>query len=501
MKIKTNLKILIILGIMLLALFIFNTSIVNATEVDEEYIQNLLDKIPNTMELDIQEVEYEKAQSMVLNNVEKILKENSIQYEKTTNEYDYSYLILKEKLSNGHNLQIGVSDLSFFSNDFFYNQYVRISEYQDNIVYGDSKTKKIQIKFNNTDKYNSADEEYVKKLKLLKPKYFETNINYITGLSEKEALETNIINDNTITIKVDSQCYGYSDLNFISMEGSMDIGIFKNGILYNSINLGNIYTIPVINVPNSIKDTDIKDYVINNIKTYNKEFAEGITEIEKGIGLNNIYYKDIEEGYTVNSTTGQGELISNVIIIRKEKNIETIDKTTNIKLDTTTDIVPSNIVLETKEIKEEKILDEVKKNLKDVSDKFITYDITLKSNGVAIQPNGKVKISIPIPENFDKTKIVVFRIENNGTKVKYDTKIEDNVAIIETDHFSTYVLAENNVKANSETNSTDIQDKQNTNKEEKDETPKTGTIDIINYVLITMTLAGIGIVVLKKNLK
>ena len=192
---------------------------------------------------------------------------------------------------------------------------------------------------------------------------------------------------------------------------------------------------------------------------------------------------------------------------KSEDNTNTTIKNeeTNIELKADTNVVPSNTKLEATEIKTEKILNIVKESLKEISNKYISYDITLKSDGVAIQPNGKVKISIPIPSNFDKTKLSVFRISDDGTKIKYDTKVENNVATIETDHFSTYVLAENNVVAKNDdnkNNTTEIQEPtQQTKKGEKDETPKTGTIDIVGYVLLVSVLSVVGIVELKKKLK
>ena len=99
---------------------------------------------------------------------------------------------------------------------------------------------------------------------------------------------------------------------------------------------------------------------------------------------------------------------------KSEDNTNTTIKNedTNIELKADTNVVPSNTKLEATEIKTEKILNIVKESLKEISNKYISYDITLKSDGVAIQPNGKVKISIPIPSNFDKTKLSVFRISD-----------------------------------------------------------------------------------------
>ena len=101
-----------------------------------------------------------------------------------------------------------------------------------------------------------------------------------------------------------------------------------------------------------------------------------------------------------------------------------------------------------------------------------------------------MKINIPIPNGFDKSKISVYRVAEDGTRTKYDTKIDGDYAVFETDHFSTYVLAENNVVVD------------NNKDKELDETPKTGTTTFITSGILSISLiALIGIVVLKKNSK
>lgn len=77
---------------------------------------------------------------------------------------------------------------------------------------------------------------------------------------------------------------------------------------------------------------------------------------------------------------------------------------------------------------------------------FIAIDITLESNGNRIQPNGKVKISIPIPEYFNNSNLAVYRIDDSGEKIPYSVAITTHEGIeyatFEADHFSVYVLAE-----------------------------------------------------------
>ena len=173
--------------------------------------------------------------------------------------------------------------------------------------------------------------------------------------------------------------------------------------------------------------------------------------------------------------------------------IETADKTTNVSLNADTSIIPSNTVLEVKEVKSGEAYNTITESLKNVSNKFMAYDITLKSDGVEIQPNGNVQISLPIPSGYDTGKVVVFRVETDGTIIKYDTKIENNYAIIETDHFSNYVIAEQNVSSTTETDKTPIQNG------EKDDTPKTGTIQYIGLAVIVVALSSIGIIALRNK--
>lgn len=273
---------------------------------------------------------------------------------------------------------------------------------------------------------------------------------------------------------------------------SNELIITRNGVAYFSVICvlkGNM----VITVPASIEDTDkaIIDYSSQIIK----ERMKNLEFEESDINSLTITKGTEQDKYIVNYTLfGNNE--TETIIIRKTKQeaVTVTDKTTNIKLDTNANIVPVNTILNSTEIKDEKTLNVVKESLKEFSNKYTTYDITLTSNGVKIQPNGKVKISIPIPTDYDKTKLAVYRVADNGEKTKYDVKVEGNYATFETDHFSTYVLAENNVTiANTNTNN-------NANKE-KDNTPKTGKLDIINYVLVVTTLAGIGIIAIKKHSK
>lgn len=81
--------------------------------------------------------------------------------------------------------------------------------------------------------------------------------------------------------------------------------------------------------------------------------------------------------------------------------------------------------------------------LADISyNEFVAFDITLvDSNGDTVQPNGKVKVSIPLPEKYKGlNNLGIYYIDSNAKAEKLESKIENNCITFETDHFSTYAL-------------------------------------------------------------
>ena len=156
-------------------------------------------------------------------------------------------------------------------------------------------------------------------------------------------------------------------------------------------------TIPVIKVPSTVADNELNTYITNIITKYYKDFGEGITKIEKGTNSSWVGV-DIPDGYTIYSSDD-----ISCVIVRKEKatitepvKVTTTDTTTNIKLETSEGVIPSNTILEVASITEGTTYNTVKTALTNIS-KFKVFDINLLSDGVKIQPNGKVKISIPVP--------------------------------------------------------------------------------------------------------
>ena len=150
---------------------------------------------------------------------------------------------------------------------------------------------------------------------------------------------------------------------------------------------------------------------------------------------------------TSGSTTGTNNGTSgSTITLSPSTNFDLSGNSTGIYLHSNKDVIPESTVLDTKSITSGNEYDKVKTILGNTVSKMYVYDISLESKGVAIQPNGKVKISIPIPNDVDTSKLIIFRITDNGEKIEYTASLETmngiKYASFETDHFSTYVLGQ-----------------------------------------------------------
>lgn len=342
----------------------------------------------------------------------------------------------------------------------------------------------------------------MKNLKIESPKYFGMDIASFNSSQVWDKIfevignyYTNLINDDSIVIEASAGAGGGNEYFTIgTAEGGTSIGIFKNGILYDVRIMGGEDVHPLINVPTNIVESEMNDFLISEINKYLPKVGKSIVRIEKGATT----YEGItvDNGYTVYFNNDDWDY---VIVKREEPtDINSQDTTTNIKLEADTSVVPEDTTLVVEKITTGESYNIVVATLGDTIDKFVLYDITLKSNGVKVQPNGKVKISIPIPDGFNKEKLVVYRINEDGTKVKYDVKIETiegkEYATFETDHFSLYTLALDNEITNTLDNSTD--------NDTLDETPKTGnfgTIEIISLVAVISLIAVAGMIIKKEK--
>lgn len=128
------------------------------------------------------------------------------------------------------------------------------------------------------------------------------------------------------------------------------------------------------------------------------------------------------------------------------------------------------------------------------------YDLKLFSQ--ALEKNitkledGSFEVRIPLSEKLKGKDLVAYYVDDNGNKEEHEVTIKDGYAVFNTNHFSTYTLAEKPDKTPDETpietpDNTPKGDDNTNNENEKDETPKTGT-----GILAIESILGIFAVVL-----
>lgn len=75
------------------------------------------------------------------------------------------------------------------------------------------------------------------------------------------------------------------------------------------------------------------------------------------------------------------------------------------------------------------------------------WNITLLKNGAETQPGGNIRITLPVPDGADGSKLAVFRVETNGSRTNMNAVYDrdGNTLSFITDHLSKYVLSDSSV--------------------------------------------------------
>ena len=96
-----------------------------------------------------------------------------------------------------------------------------------------------------------------------------------------------------------------------------------------------------------------------------------------------------------------------------------------------------------KEVKSGTAFDMAKKALASVSSKFVVFDFSAVKSGATVQPNGKVKVTMNIPETLSAEGLKMFYVSDKGEKENIAITVDkkNKTVTAELEHFSTYVLA------------------------------------------------------------
>lgn len=246
-------------------------------------------------------------------------------------------------------------------------------------------------------------------------------------------------------------------------------------------------------------------YYQNNYSTAD-EFAN--TMMNKGYYNEDSEYSfvsdsNVYEKYytlTINNEEYNFLVVKDSSKINNTLNLITNDVKSNITISAETASIPLDTLIQVSKLTSGTDYEKIIKILNVTNSEM--FDLKLYSNSIGKYitklPNGTFEVKIPVNETLKGKNLIVYYVDDNNKVIEYNVTVKDGYAIFTTDHFSIYTLAEKKVVEetpdNTPTNTTE-----ETSKGEKDDTPKTGTLDIISYVLVATFISAVGIIVLKKR--
>ncbi len=75
-------------------------------------------------------------------------------------------------------------------------------------------------------------------------------------------------------------------------------------------------------------------------------------------------------------------------------------------------------------------------------DTMLCYDIYLEKEGIRVQPDGSVTVSVKAPDGIDPENAKVYYLSDDGTLTDMNAVYENGYFVFTTDHFSYYIIAE-----------------------------------------------------------
>lgn len=176
------------------------------------------------------------------------------------------------------------------------------------------------------------------------------------------------------------------------------------------------------------------------------------------------------------------------------------DEETLITLRAGESVVPTGAVMNAKAVTDGSDYDLVKNALK--ADAFTLYNINFTVDNAAVQPNGKVLIGMPVPEDYNPELVTVYCIAADGSVTEMDVEVEPEYGdslTFETDSLGLFAIAE---KAEEETTVPETDDPADTEKPsdpaDTDGTNSPNTGD--NAMMVgAIALAGAAVLVLTRK--
>lgn len=322
-----------------------------------------------------------------------------------------------------------------------------------------------------------------------------------SGRALKYSTINEITKGSNITYYLDVRA-GSQDESLMYESAFGEMSIFYNDYSYYTKQQG-IYLKRVIYIPQDTEDT--KDaYISAAQKRINEYLGNESVVVSYGGLLNTLpeYSEDIDypitsDGNYYNIKIGSRTYKFYIVKASSDKLVaptyEGLDIESKIEITSKDSAIPLDTALTVKNVEDSSIKDKIG------TENYKSYDISLysaaKDAKIEKLDNGEFSVKIPVPTELEGKDLTVYYITKEGKTEEHKVIVKDGYATFTTNHFSIYTLAEKKVSAEIPNDTTTEEPSAG----EKDETPKTGTTDIVNYVLAVTIISAFGIVVLNKK--
>ena len=125
------------------------------------------------------------------------------------------------------------------------------------------------------------------------------------------------------------------------------------------------------------------------------------------------------------------------------------DPDTGICAEAAAGVFPAGTLMIVTPLTEGENYDLLRNLLSAAADQFQVCDISFFSVSMPdfsdmkpVQPQGKVKIQMPVPRGYDLSRLAVYHISTDGGMTPVSFVVQDGMAVFETDQFSLYALVE-----------------------------------------------------------
>ena len=456
MKTKSNLKLLIVMSILLLAMCIFNANVVQATE-QTKTPQEILNLVPDTVEVDMLESEVFTDNQ----DFEKLNK--SITKTFTDNKIDLKALNLQYTNLSVTDLYENIHKATIYLSSTDKNNYEPLAK------------KNITIKYKNTSTYNEKDKNYVlEKAKNIPSAIAVSNNSADYGENEFQKNIENIINDKNIKVIINYGAFG-STIGDIVQANSF-VALYKNNVLYKTMGITSL-TFETIIIPDNVQDTDeayinyalpkIKE-IWNSFEVSNVRRITGKVDEENNITNNGTYYI-----MTLNGSD------SARVVLKKSNTKKILD---NVAISNSSTTINGTNIDKTSSIYAEMLSKAKEKGFNNI---FNAYELKLASGNIS---NGLTITFSLGTENNGKQALILHK-KANGSYEEFTETVENGKVNIKVTELSPFMVA---LKDKTTTATTPITN----NNRKLDNEPKTG---VANYTLLASIIALIslgGIVVL-----